>query len=91
MAGTDPQSPDYWGSDLGDYDQVFVEMGALTAFLYETKATFWDNLSVPKQKKRLLSGWIRLIIRSFQRLTGCSLGPWSINLSLIQVTWTIQN
>ncbi|KRM07136.1 hypothetical protein FC89_GL000452 [Liquorilactobacillus ghanensis DSM 18630] len=50
LAGTDPQSPDYWGSDLGDYDQVFVEMGALTAFLYETKATFWDTLSVPKQK-----------------------------------------
>lgn len=50
IAGTDPDSPDYWGGDLGDYDQVFVEMGALTAFLYETKATFWDNLSVPKQK-----------------------------------------
>jgi hypothetical protein len=50
IAGTDPDSPDYWGGDLGDYDQVFVEMGALTAFFYETKETFWDTLSVPKQK-----------------------------------------
>lgn len=50
LAGTDPDDPDYWGGDLGDYDQVFVEMGALTAFLYETKDYFWDNLTVKKQK-----------------------------------------
>ena len=33
---TDPMHPDYWGGELTDYDQLFVEMGAITAFLYET-------------------------------------------------------
>lgn len=49
LAGTNPKSKDYWGGNLGDYDQLFVEMGALTAFLYETKDTFWDTLSSSKQ------------------------------------------
>ncbi|WP_279403818.1 DUF2264 domain-containing protein [Secundilactobacillus kimchicus] len=51
IAGVDPGSPSYWGGNLGDYDQMFVEMGALTAFLYETKTDFWDNLSYVKQKQ----------------------------------------
>lgn len=51
LAGTDPTSDSYWGGDLGDYDQLFVEMGALTAFLYETKEVFWDTLSTTKQKE----------------------------------------
>lgn len=51
LAGTDPDSPDYWGGELGDYDQLFVEMGALTAFLYETKSTFWDQMSTVQQKR----------------------------------------
>lgn len=51
LAGVDPDNPDYWGGELGDYDQLFVEMGALTAFLYETKETFWDTLSHQQQKQ----------------------------------------
>ena len=49
LAGTNPASPDYWGGDLGDYDQLFVEMGALTAFLYETDGDFWQHLSSRQQ------------------------------------------
>lgn len=51
LAGVDPKDPDYWGGDLGDYDQLFVEMGTLTAFLYETKETFWESLSHQKQQQ----------------------------------------
>ncbi|MDN6967407.1 DUF2264 domain-containing protein [Oenococcus sp. UCMA 17063] len=51
LAGTNPVSKDYWGGDLGNYDQLFVEMGALVAFLYETKDKFWNTLSEMKQKE----------------------------------------
>ena len=46
---TDPGHPDYWGGDLTDYDQLFVEMGAITAFLYETRPDFWDHLTDGQQ------------------------------------------
>ncbi|KAB8287185.1 hypothetical protein DSM100688_1760 [Bifidobacterium ramosum] len=46
---TDPTHPDYWGGELTDYDQLFVEMGAITAFLYETKSEFWDHLTTKQQ------------------------------------------
>lgn len=47
---TDPNDPDYWGRGLTDYDQIFVEMGAITAFLYESKPVFWDKLSARDQQ-----------------------------------------
>ncbi|MCO7124725.1 DUF2264 domain-containing protein [Sporolactobacillus shoreicorticis] len=50
LAGTDPESDYYWG-DLNDYDQLFVEMGALSAYLTETKKDFWDHLSKASQQK----------------------------------------
>ncbi|KRM32473.1 hypothetical protein FC83_GL000338 [Agrilactobacillus composti DSM 18527 = JCM 14202] len=59
LAGTDPESKDYWGGELGDYDQMFVEMGALTAFLYETKADFWDHLSGVQQQQIL--AWLEQV------------------------------
>ncbi|QEU48571.1 DUF2264 domain-containing protein [Schleiferilactobacillus harbinensis] len=47
---TNPASPDFWGAPaLADYDQLFVEMGALTAFLFETQADFWDHLAAKDQ------------------------------------------
>lgn len=51
LAGVDPQSDSYWGGNLGDYDQLFVEMGALTAFLYETRTDFWDHLASTQQRQ----------------------------------------
>lgn len=53
---TDPEHPDYWGGDLGDYDQLFVEMGAICAFLYETKTEFWDHL--PSKSQRNMLNWL---------------------------------
>jgi hypothetical protein len=47
---TNPDDPDYWGGGLTDYDQIFVEMGAIAAFLYESKTTFWDQLSASDQQ-----------------------------------------
>lgn len=45
----DPSDRDYWGGKLVDYDQLFVEMGAVIAFLYETKAEYWDKLDTKDQ------------------------------------------
>ncbi|WEV69572.1 DUF2264 domain-containing protein [Bifidobacterium sp. ESL0775] len=47
--GTTPDDPDFWGDPLDDYDQLFVEMGAITAFLFETRRDFWDHLSRTQQ------------------------------------------
>lgn len=47
--GTTPDDPDFWGNPLDDYDQLFVEMGAITAFLFETRQDFWDHLSDVQQ------------------------------------------
>ncbi|WEV53151.1 DUF2264 domain-containing protein [Bifidobacterium sp. ESL0704] len=47
--GTTPDDPDFWGNPLDDYDQLFVEMGAITAFLFETRQDFWDHLSAAQQ------------------------------------------
>ena len=53
LRGTTPGDPDFWGDDLGDYDQLFVEMGAISAFLYETKEEFWDHLTDEQQNNIL--------------------------------------
>lgn len=46
----DPTDPDYWGSNLTDYDQLFVEMGAVVAFLHETREAYWANLTPAQQR-----------------------------------------
>lgn len=53
IRGTTPGDPDYWGDPLIDYDQLFVEMGAITAFLYETEHDFWDHLTHAQQENIL--------------------------------------
>ncbi|WEV63867.1 DUF2264 domain-containing protein [Bifidobacterium sp. ESL0732] len=52
--GTTPGDPDFWGNPLDDYDQLFVEMGAITAFLFETRQDFWDHLSDTQQSNILI-------------------------------------
>jgi hypothetical protein len=59
IAGTNPESKNFWGSDLDDYDQLFVEMGSLGAFLIETKENFWDSLSI--KEKNNIYGWLNQI------------------------------
>lgn len=49
LIGTNPKSPYYWG-ELEDYDQLFVEMGALSVYLLFTKKDFWDTLSESQQQ-----------------------------------------
>ncbi len=55
----DPDDPDYWGGDLVDYDQLFVEMGAVIAFLYETKSEYWDKL--PKKAQDNMLAWLEQV------------------------------
>lgn len=49
LAGVDPQSNFYWG-ELTDYDQLFVEMGALATYLILTKENFYDTLEESEQE-----------------------------------------
>ncbi|MGX7133046.1 DUF2264 domain-containing protein [Enterococcus songbeiensis] len=50
LIGTDPDSDFYWG-ELHDYDQLFVEMGALATYLILTKEFFWDHCSEIEKKR----------------------------------------
>ena len=58
LAGTNPNDPDYWG-ELHDYDQLFVEMGALATFLILTKDSCYDHFSPTEQKQ--LCQWLNQI------------------------------
>lgn len=49
LIGSNPEHSLYWG-DLNDYDQLFVEMGALATYLIFTKKSFWDKLNQTKQR-----------------------------------------
>lgn len=55
LEGTNPDSKYYWG-ELVDYDQMFVEMGALSAYLTETKKDFWDHLD--KKSQQNIYNWL---------------------------------
>lgn len=58
LAGIDPDSPFYWG-ELEDYDQLFVEMGALATFLILTRDFFYQQLPVAQQRQ--LYAWLNQI------------------------------
>ncbi len=50
IAGTDPESPDYWGV-VEDFDQRIVEMASLSTFTIKQGKT-WDVLS---QRQKIIS------------------------------------
>jgi hypothetical protein len=56
--GVDPNSSNYWGK-LEDYDQLFVEMGALASFIIFTKEFFWDTLQ--KTEQTAIYHWLNQI------------------------------
>lgn len=58
LAGTTPKNKNYWGR-LKDYDQLFVEMGALATYLILTKEIFFFTLSKNEQKQICL--WLEQI------------------------------
>lgn len=55
IAGTDPESPDYWGV-VEDFDQRIVEMASLSTFLLLNKEKTWDVLS--QRQKDNLHAWL---------------------------------
>lgn len=55
LTGTNPNDSLYWGT-LHDYDQLFVEMGALATYLIFTKDTFWSTLNATEQ--HYLFNWL---------------------------------
>lgn len=54
-AGTDPQSPGYWGP-CRDLDQKFVEMAAIAYGLLLAPHILWEPLSAPEKDR--LSAWL---------------------------------
>lgn len=58
--GTDPSGEEYWG-DLGDYDQLMVEMAALAVTVALSPERFWEPLT-EGQKQNLVS-WMSRINR----------------------------
>lgn len=58
VAGTDPDSPDYWG-DVSDYDQLLVEMASLALALILVKEKTWALMSDTEQVN--LANWLRQI------------------------------
>lgn len=58
VEGTNTQSKFYWG-ELHDYDQLFVEMGALSIYLIFTEDVFWKKLS--KQEQKNIYNWLNQI------------------------------
>ena len=59
-AGTDPQSPGYWGP-CRDLDQKFVEMAAIAYGLLLTPGVLWDPLA--EEEKDRLAAWLNQINR----------------------------
>lgn len=56
--GTNPKHPDYWG-DVGDFDQIIVEMAAIGYSLALAPEYFWDPLNA--DQKHQLATWLKQI------------------------------
>lgn len=57
-AGTNPESPDYWGTP-GDGDQQFVEMAAIAYGLLLVPDILWEPLG--EESKQNLVNWLNMI------------------------------
>ncbi|MFC6169316.1 DUF2264 domain-containing protein [Loigolactobacillus jiayinensis] len=68
LAGTDPQSPDYWG-DLHDRDQRMVEMPAIALALLHDDHYLWRQFSALEQDQ--VATWLKQIFAH-----SCSDGNW---------------
>lgn len=58
IAGTDPNSPSFWG-EVTDYDQLMVEMAALSNTLLLVKDKTWDLMTDTEQAN--LYNWLNQI------------------------------
>ncbi|MFC6295173.1 DUF2264 domain-containing protein [Lactiplantibacillus daoliensis] len=75
LAGTDPNSPDYWG-DLHDRDQRMVEMPPIALALLHHKQYLWQQFTAPEQQQ--IGAWFSQIFEH-----NCSDGNWQFFKVLI--------
>lgn len=75
LAGTDPNSPDYWG-DLHDRDQRMVEMPPIALTLLHHKQYLWQQFTAPEQQQ--IGAWFSQIFEH-----NCSDGNWQFFKILI--------
>lgn len=57
VAGTDPESPDYWGRNEGGWNQREVEAASVAEFLLRSRARVWDRLTTAEQDR--IMAWLR--------------------------------
>lgn len=61
VSGTDPQSPEYWGT-CNDYDQRLVEMAALAYGILFAPEKLWEPLT--EKERENLAAWLNEINRN---------------------------
>ena len=57
-AGTDPENPEFWGAP-GEYDQRFIEMGAIAFGMLLAGDVLWEPLD--SEEKRRLAAYLYTI------------------------------
>ena len=55
VAGTNPESEDYWG-EVTDFDQLIVEMASLSTCLLLNRENVWEKFTAHEQSR--LSSWL---------------------------------
>ncbi|MFB9769229.1 DUF2264 domain-containing protein [Lactiplantibacillus modestisalitolerans] len=75
LAGTDPESPDYWGN-LHDRDQRMVEMPPIAFALWHHQHALWKAYDSAQQHQ--IATWLRQVFAH-----GCSDGNWQFFKILI--------
>ncbi|MGB3328069.1 MAG: DUF2264 domain-containing protein, partial [Thermomicrobiales bacterium] len=77
LAGTDPDSPGYWGHAAdGRRDQRTVESGQVAWFLWVTRGRIWDRLQDPERER---------IVAWLERVAPPPDEPWGSNWALFWV------
>ncbi|MFT4103740.1 MAG: DUF2264 domain-containing protein [Burkholderiaceae bacterium] len=79
VAGTDPNSPEYWGA-LRDYDQAAYEAGDLATALWLSRGQVWSRLT-PAQREQV-AAWMRQVLDVKVYAGNWSLSPLLVYASL---------
>ena len=98
VAGTDPNSPEYWGA-CRDHDQMFVEMSAIAYGLLLASDVLWEPLT-PAERERVASWlaqanehdfpagnwlWFRVLVNCALRERGCAFDDQLLERDLAQL------
>jgi hypothetical protein len=80
LAGTDPQSPDYWG-DMADRDQRIAEAADIALALWLSRATVWQGLDAREREQ---------VVRWLLQVNGKAVADNNWHLFVAQVNVALQ-